>query len=67
MIYQEILYNEVEQFYGDENENASEEKRPVEMVTLSNDLEPWEVNQAGGTVTDDDDDDLDFLDDGRRE
>ncbi|PKI68642.1 hypothetical protein CRG98_010922 [Punica granatum] len=71
---EEILYNEVDQFSGDDDENESEEKRPVEMVTLSNDLEPLEVNQAGETVTtdDDEDDDIDdedlgFLDDGDTE
>lgn len=39
VLYQEILCNEVEHFHGDKNdENESEEKGSVEMVTPSNDL-----------------------------
>lgn len=44
------------------NENENEEKQPVEMVTLANVIEPFEVSSVGGAVTTDDDD-LDFFDD----
>lgn len=64
---EEIVYNDMEQFYVDDNEetfndNGNEEKQPVEMVTLANVIEPFEVNSVGGAVTTDDDD-LDFFDD----
>ncbi|XP_017983850.1 PREDICTED: uncharacterized protein LOC18613794 isoform X2 [Theobroma cacao] len=60
---EEIIYNEVEQFYGDDmDEHVSEEKRPTEMVTLASLVEPLDVNPAAGGVTTDDDG-LDFLDD----
>ncbi|KAJ0054584.1 hypothetical protein Pint_00777 [Pistacia integerrima] len=60
---EEILYNEMEQFYGDEiDENENEERRPAEMVTLAGLVEPLEVNLAAGGVTTDDDA-LDFFDD----
>lgn len=63
VLFQEILYNEMEQFYGDEmDENENEEKRPAEMVTLAGVVEPLEVNPTTGGVTTDDDG-LDFLDD----
>ncbi|OMO82247.1 hypothetical protein COLO4_23146 [Corchorus olitorius] len=59
---EEIIYNEMEQFYGDDiDEHESEEKRPTEMVTLAGLVEPLDVNPAGGVTTDDDG--LDFLDD----
>ncbi|XP_031280774.1 uncharacterized protein LOC116139240 isoform X1 [Pistacia vera] len=60
---EEILYNEMEQFYGDEiDENENEERRPAEMVTLAGLVEPLEINPAAGGVTTDDDV-LDFFDD----
>ncbi|XWS46486.1 hypothetical protein CRYUN_Cryun14cG0071600 [Craigia yunnanensis] len=60
---EEIIYNEVEQFYGDDmDEHESEEKRPTEMVTLAGLIEPLDVNPGAGGVTTDDDG-LDFLDD----
>ncbi|KAJ6723274.1 HAT DIMERIZATION DOMAIN-CONTAINING PROTEIN ISOFORM 1 [Salix koriyanagi] len=60
---EEILYNEMDQFDGDEmDENDHQEKRPADMVTLAGVLEPLDVIPAAGGVTTDDDD-LDFLDD----
>ncbi|KAJ6390304.1 hypothetical protein OIU77_024511 [Salix suchowensis] len=60
---EEILYNEMEQFDGDEmDENDHQEKRPADMVTLAGELEPLDVIPAAGGVTTDDDG-LDFLDD----
>ncbi|KAK8654424.1 hypothetical protein V6N13_128392 [Hibiscus sabdariffa] len=60
---EEIIYNEMEQFCGDDiDEHESEEKRPTEMVTISGFLEPLDfIPCAGGVTTDDDG--LDFLDD----
>ncbi|KAL5795816.1 hypothetical protein ACOSQ2_000636 [Xanthoceras sorbifolium] len=60
---EEILYNEMEQYYGDEmDENESEERRPAEMVSMAGLVEPLEINPAAGGVTTDDDG-LDFFDD----
>ncbi|XVE77492.1 hypothetical protein DITRI_Ditri13aG0067000 [Diplodiscus trichospermus] len=60
---EEIVYNEVEQIYGDDmDELESDEKRPTEMVTLAGLMEPLDVNPAAGGVTTDDDG-FDFLDD----
>lgn len=62
-LLQEILYNGMEPFYGDEiDENENEERRSAEMVALAGLVEPLEVNPAAGGVTTDDDG-LDFLDD----
>ncbi|KAK8570315.1 hypothetical protein V6N13_003003 [Hibiscus sabdariffa] len=60
---EEIIYNEMEQFCGDDiDEHESEEKRPTEMVTISGFIEPLDfIPCAGGVTTDDDG--LDFLDD----
>ncbi|KAL3604359.1 hypothetical protein D5086_005218 [Populus alba] len=53
---EEILYNEMEQFDGDEmDENDHKEKRPADMVTLAGVLEPLDVIPAAGGVTTDDD------------
>ncbi|KAK3194394.1 hypothetical protein Dsin_025704 [Dipteronia sinensis] len=60
---EEILYNEMEQFCGDEiDESENEERRAAEMVSLACLVEPLEVNPAVGGVTTDDDG-LDFFDD----
>ncbi|KAI9180340.1 hypothetical protein LWI28_003750 [Acer negundo] len=60
---EEILYNEMEQFCGDEiDESENEERRAAEMVPLACLVEPLEVNPAVGGVTTDDDG-LDFFDD----
>ncbi|XVE73527.1 hypothetical protein DITRI_Ditri11bG0125300 [Diplodiscus trichospermus] len=60
---EEIIYNEVEQFYGDDmDDHESEEKRHTEIVTLAGLIGPLDgIPAAGGVTTDDDG--LDFLDD----
>uniref|UniRef100_A0A2N9HKP9 BED-type domain-containing protein n=1 Tax=Fagus sylvatica TaxID=28930 RepID=A0A2N9HKP9_FAGSY len=58
---EEILYNEMEHFYGDENEN--EIKRAAEMVTSVGVVKHLDINPAAGVVSTDDDT-LDFIDDG---
>ncbi|XWS76719.1 hypothetical protein CRYUN_Cryun01aG0201900 [Craigia yunnanensis] len=60
---EDIIYNEVEQFNGDDrDEHEGEEKSPTEIVTLDGLIEPLDVIPAAGGVTTDDDG-LDFLDD----
>ncbi|KAE8703558.1 HAT dimerization domain-containing protein isoform 2 [Hibiscus syriacus] len=60
---EEIIYNEVEQFCGDDmDEHESEEKKPTEMVTIAGFIEPLDIIASAGGVTTDDDG-LDFLDD----
>ncbi|KAK8718204.1 hypothetical protein V6N13_045447 [Hibiscus sabdariffa] len=46
---EEIIYNEVEQFCGDDmDEHEIEEKRPAEMVTIAGFIEPLDVNPSAG-------------------
>ncbi|KAK8497600.1 hypothetical protein V6N12_037471 [Hibiscus sabdariffa] len=49
---EEIIYNEMEQFCGDDiDEHESEEKRPTEMVTISGFIEPLDFIPCAGVLS----------------